>query len=294
MRTWLRQHREALGRALGRLAAQRAATLLNALVIGVALSLPAGGYVLLADLQGVARRGSLEPQISVFLKRDAERGALEKRLRADPRIQALRFVSRDEALAELRVAEGLADIVDTLEQNPLPDAFVVRGADADPAALGALAGVLRALPGVAHVQVDSAWAERLAALAHTGRLALGALAVVLATGLVAVTFNTIRLQILTQREVIEVSRLLGATDAFIRRPLLYLGLLQGMAGGVLALAILAAGLAVLNQGVSELAKAYGSSFRLAFLSGPDAGALILFAGFLGWFGSSLSVSKYLR
>lgn len=294
MRTWLRQHREALGRALGRLAAQRAATLLNALVIGVALSLPAGGYVLLADLQAVARRGSLEPQISVFLKRDAERGALEKRLRADPRIQALRFVSRDEALAELRVAEGLADIVDTLEQNPLPDAFVVRGADADPAALGALAGVLRALPGVAHVQVDSAWAERLAALAHTGRLALGALAVVLATGLVAVTFNTIRLQILTQREVIEVSRLLGATDAFIRRPLLYLGLLQGMAGGVLALAILAAGLAVLNQGVSELAKAYGSSFRLAFLSGPDAGALILFAGFLGWFGSSLSVSKYLR
>jgi cell division transport system permease protein len=294
VRTWLRQHREALGRALGRLAAQRAATLLNALVIGVALSLPAGGYVLLADLQAVARRGSLEPQISVFLKRDAAREALEKRLRGDPRIESLRFVSRDEALAELRVAEGLADIVDTLEQNPLPDAFVVRGADADPAALGTLAGALRALPGVAHVQVDSAWAERLAALAHTGRLALAALAVVLATGLVAVTFNTIRLQILTQREVIEVSRLLGATDAFIRRPLLYLGLLQGMAGGLLALAILAAGLAVLNQGVSELARAYGSSFRLAFLSGPDAGALVLFAGFLGWFGSSLSVSKYLR
>jgi cell division transport system permease protein len=294
VRTWLRQHREALGRAFGRLAAQRAATLLNALVIGVALSLPAGGYVLLADLQGVARRGSLEPQLSVFLKRDASREALEKRLRNDPRVEALRFVSRDEALKELRVAEGLTDVVDALEENPLPDAFVVRGADPDPVALGSLAEALRRMPGIARVQVDSAWAERLAALARTGRLALGVLAVLLATGLVAVTFNTIRLQILTQRDVIEVSRLLGATDAFVRRPLLYLGLLQGMAGGALALAILAGGLAILNQGVSELARAYGSSFRLDFLSWADAASLVLFAGFLGWIGSLLSVSKYLR
>jgi cell division transport system permease protein len=294
VRTWLRQHREALGRAFGRLAAQRAATLLNALVIGVALSLPAGGYVLLADLQGVARRGSLEPQLSVFLKRDASREALEKRLRSDPRVEALRFVSRDEALKELRVAEGLTDVVDALEENPLPDAFVVRGADPDPAALGSLAEALRRMPGIARVQVDSAWAERLAALTRTGRLALGVLAVLLATGLVAVTFNTIRLQILTQRDVIEVSRLLGATDAFVRRPLLYLGLLQGMAGGALALAILAGGLAILNQGVSELARAYGSSFRLDFLSWADAASLVLFAGFLGWIGSLLSVSKYLR
>ncbi len=294
MRVWLRQHREALGRALGRLGAQRAATLLNALVIGVALSLPAGGYVLLADLQGVAQRASFEPQISIFLEPEAPRAALQARLARDPRVKTLRFVSRDEALAELRVAEGLADVVAGLERNPLPDAFVLRGADGDPAALEALAASLRTLKGVARVQVDSAWAQRLAALARTGRLALGVLAVVLATGLVAVTFNTIRLQILTQREVIEVSRLLGASDAFVRRPLLYLGLLQGVAGGLLALAILAGGLAVLNQGVSELARAYGSSFRLAFLSWPDASSLVAFAGFLGWFGSALSVSKYLR
>jgi cell division transport system permease protein len=294
MRVWLRQHRAALRRALGNLAAQRAASLLNALVIGVALSLPAGGYVLLADLQGVAQRASFEPQVSVVLKPEAARGELEARLRRDPRIAMLRFVSRDEALAELRVAEGLADVVAELERNPLPDTFVLRGAEGDPAGLDALAASLRDLPGVARVQVDSAWAQRLAALAHTGRLALGVLAVVLAVGLVAVTFNTIRLQILTQLEVIDVSRLLGATDAFVRRPLLYLGLLQGIGGGVLALAILGAGLAVLNQGVSELARAYGSSFRLAFLGPSDALSLIAFSGFLGWFGSALSVSRYLR
>jgi cell division transport system permease protein len=291
---WLRQHRDALRRALARLAAQRAAALLNALVIGIALSLPAGGYVLLADLQDVARRTSFEPQVSVFLAPGAPRAELEARLRADARVAGLRFVSRDEALAELRVAEGLADVVAELERNPLPDTLVVRGAEDGAAALEALAESLRGAPGVARVQVDSAWAARLAALARTGRLALGVLALVLATGLVAVTFNTIRLQILTQREEIEVSRLLGATDAFVRRPLLYFGLLQGVGGGVLALAILGAGLAVLNEGVTELARTYGSSFRLSFLPPGDALSLVAFAGFLGWLGSVMSVSRYLR
>ncbi|HSG77077.1 MAG TPA: permease-like cell division protein FtsX [Burkholderiales bacterium] len=294
MRTWLRQHRAALGRAVRKLAAQRAATLLNALVIGVALSLPAGGYALLANLQGVAQRFTFEPQISVFLEPQAKRAELEPRLRADARVAALRFVPRDEALAELRVAEGLADIVAALERNPLPDAFVVRAADGDAAALEALAHALKALPGVANVQVDSAWAERLAALAKIGRLALGALAALLATGLVAVTFNTIRLQILTQREEIEVSQLLGATDAFIRRPFFYQGFLQGLAGGGLALLILWAGLGVLNLGVRDLAQAYGSSFALAFLPGRDVLAVVAFAAVLGWFGALLSVSKYLR
>jgi cell division transport system permease protein len=294
MRTWLRQHRRALGRAVRKLAAQRAATLLNALVIGVALSLPAGGYALLANLQGVAQRFTFEPQLSVFLKPEAKRAELEARLRADARVAALRFVPRDEALAELRVAEGLADVVAALERNPLPDTFVVRAADGGAAALEELARALQALPGVANVQVDSAWAERLAALARIGRLALAALAVLLATGLVAVTFNTIRLQILTQREEIEVSQLLGATDAFVRRPFFYQGILQGLAGGVLALVILWAGLWVLNLGVRDLAQAYGSSFELAFLPVGDILTVAAFSALLGWLGALLSVSKYLR
>jgi cell division transport system permease protein len=294
MIAWLRQHREACVRALRKLAGQRAATLLNALVIGVALSLPAGGYALLANLQGVAQRFSFDPQLSLFLKAGARRADLETRLRADARVARLRFVSREDALKELRSAEGLAEVVAALEHNPLPDAFVLRAADADPAALEALAGELRALPGVAQVLVDSAWAQRLGALARIGRLALVVLAALLATGLVAVTFNTIRLQILTQREEIEVSQLLGATNAFVRRPFFYLGLLQGLVGGVLALAILWVGLAALNPGVRELAQTYGSGFELAFLRPADALALVGFAGLLGWVGALLSVSKYLR
>ena len=294
MMAWLRQHRDALARAFGKLRAQRSASLLNALVIGVALSLPAGGYALLANLQLVAQRFTLDPQVSVFLKAEAKRGELEGRLRRDARVVQLRFVSREDALQELRRSEGLAEVVAALERNPLPDAFVVRARDGSAAALEAFAADVRTLPGVAQVQVDSAWAQRLGALARIGRLALAALAALLATGLVAVTFNTIRLQILTQREEIEVSQLLGATDAFIRRPFFYLGLLQGLAGGALGLAILWAGLATLNQGVRDLAQTYGSSFQLAFLSGTEALAVIGLSAFLGWAGALLSVSKYLR
>ena len=294
MIAWLRQHRQACAGALRKLAAQRAASLLNALVIGVALSLPTGGYALLANLQGVAQGFSFEPQLSLYLKAGVKRADLESRLRADARVARLRFVSREDALKELRAAEGLADVVAALEHNPLPDAFVLRAVQADPAALEALAAALRALPGVALVQVDSAWAQRLAALGRIGRLALAVLALLLATGLVAVTFNTIRLQILTQREEIVVSQLLGATDAYVRRPFFYLGLLQGLAGGLVALAILGASLAVLNPGVRELAQTYGSAFQLEFLGAADSLSIVAFSGVLGWFGALLSVSKYLR
>ena len=294
MIAWLRQHRDAFARARARLLQQRGASLLNALVIGVALSLPAGGYAMLSSLKGVAQRVAVEPQLSVFLRQEARRADLEARLKSDVRVAQARFVSRDEALRELRQAEGLAEVVAALERNPLPDAFVLRARDPSAAGLEALAADLRAAPGVARVQVDSAWAHRLGALARIGQLALALLAALLATGLIAVTFNTIRLQILTLRDEIEVSQLLGATDAFVRRPFLYLGALQGLAGGVLGLAVLWGGVASLNRPVRELAQTYGSDFQLAFLQWPETAALLTIAAFLGWLGAMLSVSKYLR
>jgi cell division transport system permease protein len=296
VRSWLRQHRRALIGALGKLAAQKASGAVSALVIGVALSLPAGGYSLLDGLSSLAAGVALEPQISIYLKSGSTKGdadALGARLKSDARISQVRFVSREEALKELKTTEGLADVVDALDHNPLPDAFVVRARDSSPETLAELAQELRRAPSVAHVQADAVWARRLASLARLGRLAVLLLAALLAFGLVAVTFNTIRLQILTQRDEIEVSKLIGATDAFIRRPFLYLGLLQGLAGGALALGIVWAGLHLLNGEVRTLAQTYGSSFRFGFLSQGDAVAVMLFAGALGWLGASLSVSRYL-
>jgi len=267
---------------------------LSAVVIGVALALPAGGYALLESLRGLATRASLDPQVSIFLKSDlkrAEAQALERPLRADRRLSKVRFVPREEALKELNAVQGLADVTAALGQNPLPDAYVVTVRSGE---IDLLVADLGKLPGVAHVQADTAWARRLAAVTAIGRLALWLLTFLLGLGLVAVTFNTIRLQILTQREEIEVSKLIGATDSFIRRPFYYLGLLQGMAGGVLASAIVWLALALLNREVRILAESFGSAFRISSLPLEDAVAVVVLAGLLGWLGAHLSVSKHLR
>jgi cell division transport system permease protein len=288
MKPWLRQHREAFARAL------RRAGLLNALVIGVALALPAGGYTLLESLRGVTGRLSLEPQISVFLPLEAKRAdadALGAALRRDVRIARLRFVPREQALKELAAVQGLPELAAALGRNPLPDVFVVTASEES---IEALASDLAKLPGVAQVQADALWARRLAALARLARVALWLLAGVLGAGLVAVTFNTIRLQILTQREEIEVSKLIGATDAFIRRPFYYGGVLQGLVGGFIALGFVAAAIALLNREVRPLAASYGSSFSFSLPTPGDALAIVAFAGLLGWLGAHLSVSRHLR
>jgi cell division transport system permease protein len=245
----------------------------------------------------VTQRFTLEPELTVFMRAEATRAdadALGTRLRSDPRVRELRFISRDAALKELRETSGLGDVVAALDRNPLPDAFVVRAKDPRPESLDVLAAELRGAPSVAEVQLDSAWARRLAALLDLGRLAVALLAALLGVALVAVTFNTIRLQILTRRDEIELSKLIGATDAFIQRPFFYLGLLQGLAGGLIAAVILRAAFAALNGGVRELAQAYGSDFQLAFLAPADIAVLLAFSAALGWLGAYLSVSKYLR
>ena len=292
MSAWLRQHRQAFGAALRRLA--RAAGILSALVIGVALSLPAGSYALLESLRALTARLTLEPQISVFLPLEAKRAdaeALGAKLRADRRIGAVRFISREEALKELKQVAGISEVIAAIGRNPLPDAFVV---SASAGRIEALAADLGRLPGVAHVQADALWAQRLAALEGIGRVGLGLLAALLGAALVAVTFNTIRLQILTRRDEIEVSKLIGATDAFIRRPFYYFGLLQGLAGGVVALGIVAAVLSLLNRELRPLAQSYGASFSFAFPPPADALAIVLLAGVLGWLGARLSVNRHLR
>jgi cell division transport system permease protein len=295
MRAWLRQHPRALLAALRKLAAQGSAGLLSVLVIGIALSLPTGGYVLLDSLRTLLGRASLDPHVSLFLgagvKRD-EAAALGERLRADARVASVRFVAREEALRELREAEGLGDVLAALERNPLPDAFVLRARD--PAASETLAADMKSLPEVEHVQVDAAWARRLAGLARLARVGLTLAACLLAFGLAAVAFNTIRLQILTLRDEIVVSKLIGASDAFVQRPFLYLGLMQGLAGGVVGVGIVWAGIAVLNLEVAPLAESYGSSFRFGSLAAGDAAGVLAFSAALGWLGAYLCVSKYLR
>ena len=296
MTAWLHQHRDALLLALRRLTATPVNTLLSLLAIGIALALPAGGQMLLANALHLAAGAAPSPQISLFLALDAPRAAatdIGARLQKNPAVKAARLVPREDTLARMRATEGLGDVIDILPKNPFPDAFVIDPKDDAPAAMEALAQELKKLPRVEHVQLDSAWVRRLDALLRLGRTGVVLLATLLGVGLVAITFNTIRLQVLTQRQEIEVSRLLGATDAYIRRPFYYFGLLQGLLGGLVAWTIVWLATLQLAGPVGELARLYGVDFALAPLSRGDSLLLVALAAGLGGLGSMLSLRQFL-
>ena len=290
------QHLLAFKGAWRRLTASLLNTLLSLSVIGVALALPAAGWVILDNLQQFAGQATGTQQISLFMNTDANRkhvAEIESRLN-ESQPGRWRFVPRDEALRRLKAIEGMGDVVAGLSRNPLPDAFIVEPADTQPEAMEELAAVFRTWPGVAHVQLDAAWSRRLDAFLRVGKLAVTLLAGVFAGALIAVTFNTIRLQILAQAAEIEVARLIGATDAFIRRPFYYFGALQGALGGLIAAALVFAALAQLAAPVSELAALYGGDYRLRAPTGIEVAILAGLGAFLGWIGAQLSVSLSLR
>jgi cell division transport system permease protein len=293
---WLALHVRVLLSTLRRILASPLASMMNILVIGIALSLPAGLYMLLQNVQGLAEQAVGAPQISVFLAVDAGKddiARIGKQMAQQQAVDHVEFVSREQALEQLKRSTGLADVIGGLEQNPLPDAFIVYPKHPDAQTLEALRDELQKWPMLEKVQVDSDWARKLEALLKFGRVAVLILAALLSFALVAVTFNTIRLQILTRRDEIEVSRLIGATNAFIRRPFLYSGLLHGLLGGASAWLIISIGLHLLNGSLAELMQLYASNFTLHTLSAGDSLTLLGFSAYLGWLGAWLSVAQHL-
>ena len=296
MNAWLTQNRDALLLALRRLADSPVNTLLSLLAIGIALALPAGGQMLLANALQLARNAAPTPQISLFLDLGADKRAsqdVDNRLKNHPGVKSFRFIAREDTLARMKASEGLGDVIDALQKNPFPDAFTVLPAEDRPEAMEQLASEFRKLPRVSHVQLDSAWVRRLDALLKIGRTGVVLLALLLGVGLVAITFNTIRLQVMTSRAEIELSRLLGATDIFIRRPFQYFGVLLGLLGGVVAWLIVASATLWLKAPIGELAQLYSLDFSLHPLSGIDSAALLGAAAALGWLGANLSLRQHL-
>jgi cell division transport system permease protein len=305
MNAWLIQHLKALHWAWQRLAAAPVNTLLSLLAIGIALALPAGGQMLLDNtLQFV--RGALNssetgtstaPQISLFMKLDAERSATDgiaSRLQKHAAVKSVHFVAREATLKRMQADPGLREVIASLPKNPYPDAFIINPQDDGPDAMEALRAELSQWPQVEHVQLDSAWVRRLDAMLRLGRLAVTLLAALLGAGLIAITFTTLRLQILSRRSEIDVCRLLGATDAFIRRPFYYFGFLQGLAGGIVAWLIVFAITQLLREPVAQLATLYDATLILQPLSMRDSLLLLALASLLGWFGAALSLGRYLR
>lgn len=291
MNAWLTHHAHSLRIALERFRAAPFASLFTVLVIGIAIALPAGLYLLFDNVKQAAVGIEPRAEINVFLRvevPETEARQLAEDVRRWPEVAASRFVSRDEALQRLEKL-GLGEVAAGLPANPLPHAVAVTARDSDPAALEALAAKLRQQKAVAEVSLDGEWARRLNALLGLGSQAVWLLAALLGLALAAITGNTIRLQIYAQRDEIEVARLIGATDRFIRRPFLYFGGLQGLFGGLAAWGLSALALALLQGSVSRLAEAYGSHFVLSGLGLLDVAVLLAASGLLGLLGAWVAV-----
>ena len=297
MKIWLDHHRKAARLAMRKLGASPLNSLLYLLAIGVALALPAGGQMLLANAQRLGGTVSAAPQISIFMGTNAERGMageIESRLKQRKDLKRFQFLPREETLSRMKANPGLREVIEALPENPFPDAFVVTVEDDRPEAMEQLAVEFRQWPRVEHVQLDSAWARRLDALLKLGRTAVLVLGALLGAGLIAISFSIIRMQVLTHRTEIEVSRLLGATDGFIRRPFLYYGLLLGLGGGIVAWLLVEAAALWLRSPLGELARLYDLTLTLQALDARDSALLLATAAGLGWLGAMISTHQHLR
>jgi cell division transport system permease protein len=296
MSAWLHAHLAALRDAWRQARRTPVATLLSIGVLALALALPLVGFVVGSGLARIAEGFDTDPQIAVFLPPEAsarDRQALERAVRARPGVKRLRVVTKEQALAELQATEGVRDLLAGLPGNPLPDTLVIVPSDPGRAAVDALQADLARLPGVGSVQVDRAWVERLEQVLRTARALTLAVAALLGVAVVAVTFNTIRLQVLTRAAELEVATLFGATGAWLRRPFLYFGALQGVGAGVLAVALAAGFVATLVRGFPVEAAALALPDGVAPMPWKLALTAILIGAGLGSLGAWLSVWEHL-
>jgi cell division transport system permease protein len=284
---------------LGRLSQQRVQTSMTVLVIGIALALPATLQVLVMNARIASGDVNRAVDLSVYLKPGASAAQAEQiaaRLRSRSDVSQVQLVKADEALAQFRAQSGFSAALDALTDNPLPHALVVRPAKdfASAAQMDTLATEIKQFPDVDIVQLDTAWVERFNAILDTVRRGVWVVGVLLAIGVAIIVGNTIRADIQTRRAEIEITKLVGGSDAFVRRPFLYSGFWYGFGGSLLALVITLAIVALLAAPVRRLAALYGSDFRLAGL-GFENSLWLLGAGVaLGWLGSLLAASYHLR
>lgn len=295
---YLHLHLRVLLDSAKRLASTPLASSMTIAVIGLTLALPTALYVTVDNLHSASRNWDTGGQISLFLKQDVSETAaqrLAERIGRTPGVARTEYISRAAALAEFKRLSGFGDALNALERNPLPAVIVVHPtpAFARPDTLQALVNDLRARDEVDLAQLDLHWVRRLHALlgvAERGVLVLGALlglAVLLTIG------NTIRLALAQRRDEIEVMKLLGATSAFIHRPFLYTGLIQGLLGAMLSWLVVQLTVLLVGIPAGELAALYGSTFRPHGLALETSLGLLVFGALLGWIGSRLTVGRHL-
>lgn len=299
MKQWLERHVQTFVGSLGRLWQHPFSTLLTVLVIGIALALPACLHVLVQNVRAASGGWSNALDISVYMKpaatlEQAKQAAERVRKRRD--VEDVKLVEADEALEEFRKNSGFGEALDALKDNPLPHALVVRPAAEfrEASQVEGLTEELRKIDHVDLVQLDTAWVSRFNAILDVVRRIVLLAAGLFALGILVIVGNTIRLDIENRRDEIEVTKLVGGSDAFVRRPFLYSGVWYGLGGALIAWLIVSIVISVLGEPVQRIAGLYGSTFELDGLRLEGTGVLLLGGVVLGWLGSFIAATRELR
>lgn len=299
LRSWFGSHRDSARQALVRVRHYPFSSAMTVLVMTIALALPMGLSVLIGQVKQLGVNWQEAAQISVYLADDVsaeKQQSLTEQIRQLAGVAQAQLLDKDLALAEFQQHAGMGDALLQLDYNPLPSVIVVTplSIDGGAAALEPLRDRLAAIDGVEQVQIDLLWVERLAAILAMFERFAGGLGVLLIIALLLVMANTIRLAIESRRDEILVIKLVGGTDAFVRRPFLYIGVLYGLLAGVLAWVLLALGLAWLNVTVERVASLYQSDFALFGMPFTDGVALVFGSMVLGLAGAWLAVGQHVR
>lgn len=296
--TWLARHASTSVGALGRLSRQPFASLMIILVIAVTLALPAAINVIVKNVQSVSGSWSNALDFSVYLRQDlsvSEAEGLSRLIGQRADIESVELITSDQALAEFKQQSGFGEALDQLGDNPLPHALVVRpGPGNTGASLILLQEEISNLPETELVQVDTEWVQRFHAILDIVRQAIAIGSVLLGIAIVVIIGNTIRLDIENRREEIEVTKLIGASNAFVRRPFLWTGFWYGLLGGTFALMLVQYGLYLLKEPVSRLAGLYQGNISVASLGATESSAIIGVAVFLGLFASWVTAARHMR
>jgi cell division transport system permease protein len=295
---WVMRHAQAFVSSAGHLVRHRFATLLTVSVLGLALALPLALQVLVRNVRGATGDFSDAIGLSVYLKPEvSEQQARQLAKTAGTRqgVERVTLITAAQALEDFRAQSGFGDALDALTANPLPHMLSIQPTPAaqGPQQLDALRAWLISWPEVDSVALDRDWAVRFNAILGLLRRVLVVTATLLALGVVAVVGNTIRLEILNRRAEIEVTKLVGATNAFVRRPFLYTGMFYGLLAGLLAWGVVAAARALLAPGAARLAAAYGQRFELAGPTLKELGLLAAAGLMLGVVGALLATAREL-
>lgn len=296
--TWFALHLGTAIAALGRVARQPLASLMTILVIAVTLALPAALHLVIKNAQAISGNWANALDFSLYLKKEvSEEDARQLASIIDQRadVDQVIFISADEALAEFREQSGFGAALDQLTSNPLPHTLVVRpGAASTTQSMILLNEELSNLPETEFVQTDTDWVRRFHAILDILERATVIGAGLLGVAILVIIGNTIRLDIQNRREEIEVTKLIGASNAFVRRPFLYTGFWYGLGGGLMALGLVGYGLYALEQPVARLSGLYNSSFSVLTLDLRES-LLIVGAGvLLGLVGSWIAATRHMR